>query len=103
MSNFYESFRRTAKMVEHLRRKRKREPCPSDVDMSLLLYLKDMGAPIVTNDSDFICFTDELRAEGFMFWNIDGSVAKYFLSVCFYPYFQNFYQQYGLHDSEKLI
>ena len=64
MSNFYVSFRGTAKMVEHMRRKRRREPCPSDVDMSLLLYLKDMGAPIVTNDSDFICFTDELERRG---------------------------------------
>ncbi len=47
-----------------MRRKRRREPCPSDLDMSLLIYSKETGAPIVTNDSDFICFTDELERRG---------------------------------------
>jgi len=47
-----------------MRRKRRREPCPSDLDMSLLIYSKMTGAPIVTIDRDFICFTDELEQRG---------------------------------------
>ena len=40
-------------MVEQMKMKRSREPYLSDVDMSLLIYSKETGASIVTNDNDF--------------------------------------------------
>jgi len=61
---FYESLVGTPKMVEHMKRKRTREPYPSDVDMSLLVYSKEREAPIVTNDSDLTDFKHELESQG---------------------------------------
>ncbi len=62
--SFYESLSGTPKMIEHMRRKRTREPYPSEVDMSLLVYSKEREAPIVTNDSDLTDFKYELEREG---------------------------------------
>ncbi|MFZ2071685.1 MAG: hypothetical protein WAV32_08870 [Halobacteriota archaeon] len=62
VKNFYWSLSGTAKMAEHMRRKRVREPWPSDVDMALLVYSQETGAPIVTNDSDLTCFKNELES-----------------------------------------
>ncbi len=62
--SFYESLSGTPKMIEHMRRKRTREPYPSEVDMSLLVYSKEREAPIVTNDSDLTDFKSELEREG---------------------------------------
>ena len=47
---------RTPKMEEHMKKKRARDPYPSDVDMTLLIYSKETEAPIITNDSDLIDF-----------------------------------------------
>ena len=67
VKSFYESLSGTPKMVEHMKKKRTREPYPSDVDMSLLIYSKESKAPIVTNDSDLIDFKYELESQGLCF------------------------------------
>jgi len=61
VKNFYESLRGTPKMEEHMRRKRTREPYPSDVDIELLIYSRETGSPILTKDRDFTYFKDELE------------------------------------------
>ncbi len=61
VKSFYESLSDTPKMIEHMKKKRTREPYPSEVDMSLLIYSKEREAPIVTNDSDLIDFRSELE------------------------------------------
>jgi len=67
VKNFYESLSGTPKVEEHMKKKRTREPYPSDVDMTLLIYSKKTEAPIVTNDSDLIDFKEELEREGLCF------------------------------------
>jgi hypothetical protein len=67
VKNFYVSLSRTPKMEEHMKKKRTRDPYPSDVDMTLLIYSKKTEAPIVTNDSDLIDFKEELEREGLCF------------------------------------
>lgn len=56
VKNFYVSLSRTPKMEEHMKKERARNPYPSDVDMTLLIYSKETEAPIVTNDRDLIDF-----------------------------------------------
>ncbi len=67
MKNFYESLSGTSKMEEHMKKKKTRDPCPSDVDLTLLIYSKETEAPIVTNDSDLTDFKEELEREGLCF------------------------------------
>ncbi len=64
VKSFYESLRGTPKMIEHMRRKGTREAYPSNVDIALLMYSKESGAPIVTKDSDFTYFKHELEQRG---------------------------------------
>ncbi len=64
---FYKSLEPTPKMITHMNGKNRNVPWPSDVDMMLLAYSKENDAPILTNDTDFTNFKDELQSEALCF------------------------------------
>lgn len=61
---FYKSLEDTEEMREHMRRKRVFEPCPAPIDMSLLCCSADLGAPLISNDTDITKFSNKLEKEG---------------------------------------
>jgi len=73
IKDFYRSLESTVKMIAHMRIKNKSVPWPSSVDMMLLAYSKENGVPILTNDTDFTNFKEELQTAALCFGIIELS------------------------------
>lgn len=50
---------------EFLTIKRRESPIPSEVDLELIAFSKDMDFPIISNDNDITFFAEELYENGF--------------------------------------
>jgi len=48
------------KLEEFLTKKRRNAPVPSQVDLELIAFSKDIESPVVSNDYDITFFADEL-------------------------------------------
>lgn len=58
--SFFENIADNRILEEFLVKKGRDDPIPSDVDIEIIAFSKDMGSPVVSNDYDITFFADEL-------------------------------------------
>lgn len=64
IKNFFNNIDNEEKLEEFLTKKRRNTPVPSQVDLELIAFSKDMESPVVSNDYDITFFADELFKRG---------------------------------------
>ena len=65
IKGFYINFKDIEMLNEFLTIKRRESPIPSEVDLELIAFSKDMDFPIISNDTDITFFAEELYENGF--------------------------------------
>ncbi len=65
IKGFYINFKDIEMLNEFLTIKRRESPIPSEVDLELIAFSKDMDFPIISNDNDITFFAEELYENGF--------------------------------------
>jgi len=58
---FYRSLFETEKMIQHLKKRNRKDPEPSFEDINLLIFSKENKLPLLSNDNDFVLFQEEIE------------------------------------------
>lgn len=71
IKSFFENIEDEDKLEEFLTKKNRVDPVPSNTDLELIAFSKDMKAPVVSNDYDITFFAEELFKKDLSYYLYD--------------------------------